>query len=300
MKLVTTIFLSLAMVSAAFGQSPVSHYQLPQPYNQEAPSDPELKNLVWNKWDTENFTILSLDAGQGKYLHDNIEQMKAWVLARWGLPDVKFSAECRVLCVPNQQLMKKLFRLDQSHGEVRRNKDGKIELSVLWLVLDKKPAEVIPPSLTLVCLAELESRNLNVGYWAVRGMSVLNGTIPQIRSQLAPLNGVITSDDKMYFSQKLFTMTEEDWKKETVEKRHLFDQEAAALCLLLRKEFGQDNLLKYLSTGGGEQNFANVYGFQSFQVFDSTLKSYMTNLAQDVAQNRTPNSYLQISPPSRK
>lgn len=300
MKLVTTIFLSLAMVSAAFGQDPVSHYQLPQPYNQEAPSDPELKNLVWNKWDTENFTILSLDAGQGKYLHDNIEQMKTWVLSRWGLPDVKFSAECRVLCVPNQQLMKKLFRLDQSHGEVRRNKDGKIELSVLWLVLDKKPAEVIPPSLTLVCLAELESRNLKMDYWTVRGMSLLNGTLPQIRSELAPLSGVIAADNKIFFSQKLFATTEEDWKKLSVEQRRLFDQESAALCLLLRKEFGQDNLLKFISTGGGEQNFASVYGFQSFQVFDSTLKSYMTNLAQDVAQNRTPNSYLQISPPSRK
>ena len=299
MKSISTIILFFAMVGVTYGQQqgPLSHYQLPQPYNQTAPSDPDLRNLVWNKWDTGNFTILSLDANQGKYLHANIEQMKKWVMTRWGFPDVKHSAECRVLCVPNKELMKKLFRLERSHGEVRRDKSGKITMSVLWLVLDQKPAEVIPPSLTLVCLAELENQGVKVGYWATRGMSVLNGSLPQVRSQLAALNANMASDQKVYFSQKLFSMTEEEWKKETPEKRLLFDREAAALCLLLRKEYGQANLHKFMQSGGGEQNFNQIYGFRGYQEFDATLRRYMTNLSNDVSQNRTPDSYLQISPP---
>lgn len=293
-RIFTTIWILMAMVSVALGDSPVSHYQLPQPYNQQAPADPELANLVWNKWDTENFTILSLDAEQGKYLYENIEQMKKWVLSRWGFPDIKFASECRVLCVPNRNLMKKLFRLDRSHGEVRRDESGKIVMSVLWLVLDGKPAEVIPSALTMVAVSELENYGAKMGYWAIRGMSILNGTLPQIRQELAALNATVRSDQKMFFSDKLFSMTEQEWRDESLENRQLFDREAAALCLLLRKEFGQHNLHNFLKSGGGEQNFVQVYGFRGYQEFDATLRRYMAMLSQDVMQNRTPDDYLQI------
>lgn len=295
------LLLLLLVATAAQAQQPISHYQLPQPGNQTStiPNDPALKDLMWNKWDTENFTILSLDAEQGRYLYQNIEQMKKWVYARWGLPDVKFSAECRILCVPNKELMKKLFRLEASHGEVRRE-GGKIKMSVLWLVLDQKPSEVIPPSLTVISMAELEqTQQYKVGYWAQRGMSLLNGTLPQIRGNLGALAGPMSRDDKVYFSAKLFSMTEEEWTKETPDRRQLFDQEAAALCLLLRQEFGQKNLHRFLATSQSEQDFVTTYGFNGYTEFDATLKRYMQNLSTDIAQNRTPDKYLQISPPER-
>ena len=111
MTRIFSVFCFLALVAGgqAYGQQKVSHYQLPVPAGQTAPTDPDLKNLVWNKWDTDNFTILSLDQSQGKYLHENIESMKTWILRRWGISEkLQFSAECKIMCVPTKELMKKL------------------------------------------------------------------------------------------------------------------------------------------------------------------------------------------------
>ena len=78
------------------------------PSSYQPPANEDLKNLVWNKWNTNNFTILSIDQAQGEYLFNNLEAIKTWSLTRWGMSDLKYSAECRVFCVPNKNLMKKL------------------------------------------------------------------------------------------------------------------------------------------------------------------------------------------------
>jgi hypothetical protein len=288
----------LGVASVASGQETLTHVTLPHPAG-SAPSDPSIQNLAWNKWDTANFTILSIDEAQGRYLFENIEQMKTWVLSRWGLPDVKFSAQCKVLCVPNKDLLKKLFRLDNSQGEVRRNQDGTLNMTVLWLVLDTKPAEVIPPALTQVCLSEFEqSQRLKFPLWTYRGMSILNGTLPQIRADFGSLGGRIDTDQRMFFGNKLFMLTEDEWRKSDVETKKLYDQQAGAMCLLLRKEFGQKNFHSFMSLQGSEQDLAKVYGFRGYSEFDSTYKRFMKNLSADVTSGRTPDAYLQISPSS--
>lgn len=261
------------------------------------PTDPELQNLQWNRWTTENFTILSIDNNQGKWLHDNIEQIKAWCMTRWGFPDYKFTKECRIMCVPNKSLLKKLFNLEQASCEVRR-KDGVIEISAIWLVLDDKPARTIPVYLTQVCLAEFEAKhNVTIGWWAKRGMSHLNGTLPDIRSQLMSLGTVIGQDQPVYVSEKMFTMTEDDYYKEKVENRKIFDQQAVALCLLLRREFGEAKLQGFLrisSRNSAEDVLRIVYGFSGFGHFDSSYVRYMRDLTSDISQNKTPDSYLEI------
>jgi len=273
----------------------ISHLSLPMPTGMKVPSDPELKNLVWHKLSTKNFTILSLDPKHGQYLQQNIEKMKQWVLARWGLPDIDFTAECRVLCVPDKKLMKKLFNLETSVAEVRKDK-GKITLSVLWLVLDGNPAETVPTPLSVVCLNEFGQKyNFEMPLWAVRGMSYLNSTLFQIKTQLAAIDEYYKVNSQMYFSKALFSMTEEEWRKESVEKRLMFDREAVALCLLLRKEFGQRAFVEFLQAGPSiESNFSKTYGFKGFSEFDATLNRYMKHLSADVITNKTPNSYLQI------
>lgn len=301
MTRIFSVFCFLALVAGGqvYGQQKVSHYQLPVPAGQIAPTDPDLKNLVWNKWDTDNFTILSLDQSQGKYLHENIESMKVWVLRRWGLPEkFRFSAECKVMCVPTKELMKKLFRLEQSHAEVRME-NGNIKESVLWLVLDKPiPAEIIPSALTVVCLREFEVvQKKSIGFWAHRGMSVLNGTPEQIEIVL----GIPTLTNKTYSSKTLFEMTEEKWLKLSADKKASYDRVVTALCLLVRKEFGQDNYWNLAVTKGSEQNLNNTLGFLSYSEFDATLKRYVNNLSNDIMiGNRTPTRYLQINPPERK
>lgn len=284
----------------------VTHTELPMPTGaSNPPADPNIKNLIWNRRTTKNFVILSLDDDQGEYLQRNIENMKDWVTSRWGLPNVDFPNQgiepgCMILCVPTKELMKKLFRLERSHGEVIM-KDGNIEKRVLWVVLDGRPAEAVPSALTLVCLKQIEiDQKIKIGYWMQRGMAVLNSTIPQIRSRLASLQTPLSKDSEMFFSKRLFIMSEEDYRNKNSELQDLFDSEAAALCLLFRKEFGQQNMLRFLKQGGKESVLLDIYGFQNCNHLDITFKRYMYHLSSDIAVNKTPENYLQIVPSKPK
>lgn len=277
----------------AYGQT-ISHYTLPYPANMEASTsaNSDIQNLVWNKWDTKNFVILSLDKSQGEYLFNNIELMKEWSLHRWGVPGkFDFSAPCKILCVPNRSLMKKLFHLDRSYAEVRFQ-DGKIKESVLWLVLDDlSPAETIPAALTVVCLREFEQiYKQQIGFWAHRGMAVLNGTPNQIKHDIGTLKEELQQDSEMFFGKGLFETTEETWRTYDTEKKNLFDKESAVLCLLIRKEFGQDSFWKMAT-----KDDLQILGFKDYAEFDTIFKKYVQNLVSDVSVNKTPISYLQIN-----
>jgi len=294
-KIVTTLILFLLCTPVWSQQT----FTLPFPTDaKEITNNPEdIKGLTWNKWETDNFIILSIDEKQGKYLFESVEKMKEWTLARWGLPELKFTNKCFICCVPNKTTMKKLFGIEKSKGEVIRNQDGSIKQSALWLVLNEKPAEIIPASLTMVTLKELETqRKIELSFWVHRGMSVLNGTVSQIKEELSSVRNVVQNDSAVFKSDAIFNMTEEEWLGESVENRDLFDKQAAMVCLLLRKELGQANLMKFVRTGSSEANLNRVYGFKGYSEFDSTLKRYMYHLANDITNNKTPNGYLQITP----
>ena len=315
MKIFTAIMLIFCCVTANADEpnveqrarpKVVTHIELPMPTGASNPTtDPSIKNLIWNRRTTKNFVILSLDDGQGEYLQKNIENMKDWATSRWGLPNVDFPNQgtepgCMILCVPTKELMKKLFRLERSHGEVRI-KEGDVAKRVLWIVLDGSPAEAVPSALTLVCLKQIEvNQKIKIGYWMQRGMAVLNSTIPQIRSRIVSLRTPLSKDSEMFFSKRLFVMSEEDYRKQKPELQDLFDSEAAALCLLFRKEFGQQNMLQFIKQGGKEAVLRDTYGFQNCDHLDITFKRYMYHLASDIAASKTPENYLQIAPSKPK
>ncbi len=275
------------------------HAQEPSAATTAAPSDPELKDLRWNRWTTNNFTILSIDSNQGEWLYKNIEQVKTWGLTRWGFPDFKYTAECRIMCVPNKTLMKKLFNIEESMFEPRY-KDGKLEMTVLWLVLDDVPRNTIPQYVTEASFYQYEAAtNTKLNMFACRGMALLNSPTSFVRNQLGQLSNYLAKDEKMYFSEALMTMTRDTYKKESVENQKLFDTEVMALCLLLRKEFGEAKLqgfLRLASRNGTEQALRTVYGFSGYQHFDNSFRRYMKDLSSDILQSRTPDSYLDIHP----
>jgi hypothetical protein len=236
---------------------------------------------------------LSYDQKQGEYLYKNIEKMKTWVFARWGLPNVEFSAECKVACVPTKEMMQEAYRLNHSCSEIQKEGD-KIKSTQLFLILDKKPAEVIPVGLTEVCLAELCQRNIEIGFWGRRGMAILNGTLPQIKGEITPLHKKDKRD--LFTSEALFSMTEDEWKILQPKSQLIFDQQAAVVCLLLRKEFGQSKFLTFLLTDNTEQDLKEVFGFSSQEKFDAAFMRYLSNLSSDIVEGITPDKYLQITP----
>ncbi|MHA2043784.1 MAG: hypothetical protein ACW99G_03260, partial [Candidatus Thorarchaeota archaeon] len=99
-KIFFAALLWLALAGGAYSQIP-----LPTGFTQT--NDPDIKGLNWYKGSSGKFTVLSIDKENAKYVLDNIDNMRKWTLTRWGLPDIAFSAECRIMCVPNKALMKK-------------------------------------------------------------------------------------------------------------------------------------------------------------------------------------------------
>lgn len=257
-----------------------------------AQDDPETKGLAWHRYVTPNFTILSLEDDQGLWMKNNMEDIKQWCLDRWGIQDARLSKECRVFCVPDRGMLKKLFDLDGPRVEVRR-KDGSIQISAMWLSMDEKPARAIPSSLTKVLLAEYEeSSKTRLPWWSVCGMSVLNGSVQDIRSDLSEL-----PQSKMLSSESLMDMTQEQYEKMGSDQRRVFDVQSAAMLLLVRKEFGEvkmHSLLSFSSRKGSSQAIRSVLGFSGHQDFNKTFNRYVGGLGRDIKSKATPDSYLTI------
>jgi hypothetical protein len=276
--------------------------QVLQPIGSEVPTDPALKDLVWNRYTSKNFVIMSIDNAQGKWMSENIDNIKTWCIERWGFPDFQFTKECRIFCVPNKALFKKLFNLDDSKVEIRR-KGGTIEITAMWLVLDDKPARVIPKQLTKICFAEFEQKhNVVLPFFAKNGMALLNGTIPDIRTDMVYLGGHVQKDQPIFVSEKMFSMTEEEYEKSSAENKRIFDCQSVALCLLLRKEFGEAKMQGFLrmsARNSPKDVLLAVYGFTSYSQFDQSYLRYMKDLSREVSGSRTPDTYLEIRPVKR-
>lgn len=264
-------------------------------------SEIDVKSLKWNRYTKDNFVILSIDNSQGEWLNKNIETIKKWCLIRWGFTENsdKPKKECRVFCVPNKNLLKKMFGLEQSKVEIRRKSD-QIDMTVMWLVLDDEPLGNIPSYLTQICLAEFEEKNnVVIGWWFKRGSSLLNGSVSDVRQQVASLSEVVKKDQPIFASDKMFTLTEDEYLKETGEYKKIFDKQAIVLCMMLRKEFGEAKLQGFLRLSN-KNDFQNVlhvvYGFSGFNHFDKQYIRYTRDLTGGVIGGKTPDSYFEITP----
>ena len=252
----------------------------------------EFKDLTWNRYTTENFVIVSIDDKQGKWLSENIEKIKSWCLVRWGFPDLKFSKECRIFVVPNKILFKKLFNIEQSKYEIRE------ELTVIWLVLDEKPTIVIPSLITNIALYEFDTKyQVSTPLWFKNGSSQLNSNVLTIHKNIEKFAESFKRDDPIFTCENIFIMTEESYKSE--DNKLLFDQQSMILCLMLRKEFGEAKLqgfLRIINNNNIQDVLRVVYGFDGYEHFDKQYYLFMKELSEDIVENKTPNSYLEIKP----
>ena len=254
--------------------------------------DPQIKNLEWNRYTSKNFTVLSIDNQKGKDLSETIESLKSSTLTRWGFPDVKFTKECRVFVVPDYDLLKNLFNLNAGKAQLRK------ELNVIWCVGDDKPNKSLLPYLTQVCLYEYEvAESTTLPVWFKRGCILLNGSVTDVRQVLKSFNDIARKEQFTNSADQIFTTSEDDYNKQTNENKKIFDQQAACLCLMLRKEFGEVKLQGFLrlqSKNKPETVLGMIYGFKSYSQFDRQYVRYMKDLCADLSDDHTPDSYLEI------
>lgn len=289
-------FLGLA-ISCRADEVHIRKVVLPTEVKQEivvSPDDPDISNLAWNRWTSSNFTVCSIDDRQAEWLVTNLENIKTWIYTRWGLPDVCFVTECRLICVSDPKLFEKFFNL--KHGRVENRKN----LVVIFFLLDKNPSQVVPIPLTEACLYEFERayNSMKFSPWSRRGIAVLNSSLGTIRNGLLDLHSKIDNDEPLYFSRGLLAMTQTKYNRLTASQRRSYDLSATVFCLMLRKEFGQNpfhHFVKMSAESGPEKAIQKVYGFDGFNQLDAAFKRYMVDLTNDVKQNKTPSSYLQIN-----
>ena len=252
MRFLLSSLLLFVLSVPCFGETePIRKVTLPMEVKTELETSDvpeEIKGKVWNRWTSDNFTVLSLNDTQAQYLHKHLELVKVWVYGRWGLYDVPFSAECKLICVDDPELFKRMFKIDRTRVEIRRNAENKIEESIIFVLVNDSPSHTVPVPLTEVCLAEFAQKyGQRFPWWAYRGMGLLNGALDQIRSTLNDFVPAVEQNQKVYFSDGLLNMTKDEYLKLDDEKKRLFDECAMVFCLMLRQEFGQNAFHHFLN-----------------------------------------------------
>lgn len=285
MKIFTILVLSLSF-SLAFGEDEII---VPNEEISSVSKD-DLRDLVWNRYTTENFTILSIDNAQGKWLNSNLENIKSWCLKRWGLNNIKFEKECRIMVVPNKDLFRKLFNITDSKYEVRKNKD-ELEIVVVWLLIDSTEdlVDEVPYFVTMCSLVEYNfQNNLNNNLILMNGMSLLNKSINDIKKikneSINPKVEII----------KLLSIDEDKFKKMNNEEKKDFNLKSLILCLMLKKEFGENKFLRFMSSNKNkEDSLGFVYKFTP-EDFNNTYNRYCRDLFKELKENKVPDKYIDV------
>lgn len=286
-----------------FGQGEITKVYSPQEVSVEVNNSKgipkELEGLSWNRWTSKNFVVCSLNDTQAQYLHKHLELVKVWAFSRWGLPDHDFPTQCKLICVEDKELYRKLFNLENTKVEIRRDDKGRIKETVIFLLIDGPPSQTIPVPLTEVCLAEFSQKNnVNFNLWTCKGMANLNGSMEQIRSRVVELKSHIDQNHPLFFSKGIMELQVSQYEQLSEEKKILYDNCCTLFCLMIRKEFGQDaylNLIKDAPAMTAEEAIKSALKFKSYDEIDRTFKRFMIDLSNDVISERTPDAYLQIN-----
>ena len=281
-KLITIVLLALGAIQSPFALA-------------DGPAIPdEYKDLRWHRKETANFEILAIDSRHAQQIKSYVETLKTWTCNRWGLSDVPFQKPCMIICVPSQELFKEFTRKDdvEPKASMSKNPDGTDRpVFTIWIAAtpdDSWLTATLPEKLSRICLLNYEATyGIKLGTWAHVGMSALNNNVGTVRNMLTNLN--VNQD---YESGVILSTTEADYIALTPEDKQVFRREAAALCLMLRKEFGHKRFHSFLAKSTDASPPVFVFGFSDIDQFNVSYNSFVRNLGHDLQTGRTPDSYL--------
>lgn len=264
------VFLALSLAAVAAADPPV-------PVVSPARGVPEdLKGLVWNKWETKHFAVISLDRSSGRSLTSEVEGNRNDALAAWGMrgSDAVF---CKIVLVPDEAMLQRLFGLKEPRCEVRRSGTSAPEAVSIWV--DSNRVSRLPS-----LLVEAEVAASNAPTFVRRGVPLLASGPSIVREGIAkapdtPLLSIL--DEK-----KSAELAKADQKG--------FDANCAILCLLLRKEYGPRAFGR--AAASPQSGLHGSMGFASAEEFSGTFARYRKNLLGDVRESRTPDEYLRVAP----
>lgn len=271
----SVLFVLLLLSPQIFAQDVAS--LVSQPSESEGASS--IEGLVWNKWDTKNFIVLSLDKGQGLFVKNSIERVRLDFLDAWGLPSSDLPFQCKLICVPDKAMLRKLFSIDSPRFEAGRESEKNCAIWIDYDELDALPS--------LIAAMSASDRALDASPLLGRGLTVLSESVDKTRSLVVDVGEVD--------SKSVFNMTKEKFASLPKKDQDLFDRQSALICLLLRKEFGRKKFSKFVANSHGDSSIVSVFGFDGVEDFGRTLSRYSDNLSKDIKGGSAPDHYLTVS-----
>ena len=260
-------------------------------------NDPELKGMQWNRYVSGRFTILSVDDETGRNLAEVVNPIKSEILSKWNFADFELQHEIRIFCVPNQSILKKLFGTSEEKFENRLDTEDKV--LAIWITLPSgfsAKSPTIYAHISQAVFSEYEALSgIKLGYWFIEGARTLNGHPAAVKETLQPLASGVQSGE-IFFSKSVLEMDKDTYLELSKENKALYDAEATALCLMLRKEFGQVKLNSFFKNANHDYDavFPKVYGFKNCKDFDSKFTVYLKDLSKCNTEGRIPSDYLTI------
>jgi hypothetical protein len=272
----TSLFVALALYSPCFAEEALRAILIePEVVSQK-------ENFTWNKWETDNFIVLSIEKDHGLSLKRSVESIKDAHSERWGLAKSDLNSKCKLICVRDAEMLKRFFGVDSPRAEIRKDGSGKISTSAIWL--DFNSVQELPSLVAFICASDghLGENRLYIQ----RGISLLSLPPEKVKSELSQAGAVDFSE--------ISSCGYDKWYGLSPKERSAFDRKSALVCLMLRKEFGQERFLSFLSSAQNQEAMAGVYGFKDASEFNSTLNRYSENIGGDIGKGATPDSYITI------
>lgn len=280
------LFLALFLLSScAFAIEPL----IPDEQNASIVTTSDFKNLQWNRYTIDNFTILSISDKQGRWFYNNIRQIKNWCLSRWGITNYNLKQECRVMIVPNKELLKKFFNLEENHVEFRE-KDGKLEIIAAWLCLEENKKEQviddIPRIISSICIRDIMINKERVNKKFIEiGVSLLNQSTNKVKD-------IINATDS--FDLDFLKLSDEEYNKLSEDLKEDYQKKSLIFCLMLKKEFGEFNFVKLMFSK--ENNVKNIEKIYSFNLKDlkSSTDRFFKDIKDVIKNEKIDNRYLKV------
>jgi len=222
---------------------------------------PGLEGLVWHKWDTENFTVISLDKSQGYALKREVEETRADISRRWNI-SFKDGGRCKVVCVTTPEMLKKLFGLDYPRCEPRSG-----EPSALWIDSERI-------SLLGSLIAEVELSHGGHRSFVRHGIPLVERRSKSAREDLSTASA--SGAESLSATPPSVS---DDYRRAS-----------AFMCLMVRMELGSAAFGR--ASVQSDRPLHEVLGYSSAKELSSTFSRYCSNLAEDVRSGRAPNKYI--------
>lgn len=243
---------SIFSVLSCTGEAP------PAPVGQTVPV--KEGGMVWNKWETPNFVVLSIDFSFGDRIRQVAERRMSAIFGDLGLEVRRLPVKCKIVCVPDSEKLSRFFGIEVPKCEVRRDPSGAVSDISVWM--DHASEGELAGLVASACLHDRpEFLRLGVS-GLMRSPSDVSSTI---RSASDPSLAFLAGG-----------------------KASL--PESVAFCLFLRREFGIDVFSEVL---GGDSPVA-VCGFSDLSSMRKSFGRYLESLKFDLESGRTPSGYLRI------